>query len=251
MAIQNSLDLTATGIITADGSGAFTGSAVTEGGVLLGDASNGVTDTGVLAKGGLLVGDGSGAPTELSVGTNDYVLTADSAESSGIKWAAASSGGEWTELHNAAISGSPATYEVTGLGGYSRLYIIIRELNGNHASVGRSINLLPGYGVGPTYTWTGAAEDGSNVVAFSISGSVDSSNGSNYNQVMTVYNPTDSYPTMFWAGGMKDLSSNFVGGVGGGTMVNTNFGPMTGFQFYLSSGNLNEGTVIVYGANFP
>lgn len=83
---------TLTGVLTGNGTSAFTANAITEGGVLLGGASNAVTDTGVLAKGSLLVGDGAGAPTELAVGTNDYVLTADSAEGSGVKWAAASSG---------------------------------------------------------------------------------------------------------------------------------------------------------------
>ena len=43
-------------------------------------------------KGGLLAGDGSGNPSVLAVGTNDYVLTADSGEGTGMKWAAVSGG---------------------------------------------------------------------------------------------------------------------------------------------------------------
>lgn len=45
-----------------------------------------------LTKGDLIVGDGVGAPTTLPVGTNGFVLTADSAETSGIKWAAGGAG---------------------------------------------------------------------------------------------------------------------------------------------------------------
>ena len=42
-------------------------------------------------KGKILIGDGSGNPSLLSVGSNDYVLTADSGETTGTKWAALSS----------------------------------------------------------------------------------------------------------------------------------------------------------------
>ena len=41
------------------------------------------------AKGDLLVGTGSNTGTRLAAGTNGYVLTADSAETNGLKWAAA------------------------------------------------------------------------------------------------------------------------------------------------------------------
>jgi hypothetical protein len=43
-------------------------------------------------KGHLMAGDGSGVPSMLAVGTNDYVLTADSGEGTGIKWAVSQGG---------------------------------------------------------------------------------------------------------------------------------------------------------------
>jgi hypothetical protein len=39
-------------------------------------------------KGQILIGDGSGPPQMLGVGSNDEVLTADSGETTGVKWAA-------------------------------------------------------------------------------------------------------------------------------------------------------------------
>ena len=41
------------------------------------------------AKGDIYVASSSGVVTKLSVGTNDHVLTADSSEATGLKWAAA------------------------------------------------------------------------------------------------------------------------------------------------------------------
>lgn len=49
--------------------------------------------TAIDAKGDLIVGTGSDTFSKLTVGTNTYVLTADSAEATGLKWAAPSGGG--------------------------------------------------------------------------------------------------------------------------------------------------------------
>jgi hypothetical protein len=43
-------------------------------------------------KGHILIGDGSGNPSMLAIGSNNQVLTADSGETTGVKWATASGG---------------------------------------------------------------------------------------------------------------------------------------------------------------
>tara|TARA_R100001443_G_scaffold34041_1_gene47841 strand:+ start:225 stop:2057 length:1833 start_codon:yes stop_codon:yes gene_type:complete len=64
-------------------------SSLTANGVLIGNGTSAVTAVDMSTKADLLVGDGSGNPQTLSVGTNNHVLTADSSEATGMKWAAA------------------------------------------------------------------------------------------------------------------------------------------------------------------
>ena len=54
------------------------------------NAAGAVMNSDLATKGQILIGDGSGDPTALSVGTNDHILTADSSEATGVKWAAVS-----------------------------------------------------------------------------------------------------------------------------------------------------------------
>ena len=51
-----------------------------------------VASTLIDAKGDLIVGSAADTAARLAVGTNNYVLTADSSATNGVKWAAASSG---------------------------------------------------------------------------------------------------------------------------------------------------------------
>lgn len=55
-------------------------------------AEDAVLKTTYTAKGDILAASSSSTPTVLALGTNGYVLTADSAQTSGVKWAATGSG---------------------------------------------------------------------------------------------------------------------------------------------------------------
>lgn len=55
-------------------------------------ADDGISTTIVNAKGDLIAATANDTVTRLGVGTNDYVLTADSAQATGLKWAAAATG---------------------------------------------------------------------------------------------------------------------------------------------------------------
>jgi len=62
------------------------------------NAAGAIMHSDLGTKGDLAVGDGVGDVTILGVGTNGHVLTADSSETSGVKWAAASGGGGGASL---------------------------------------------------------------------------------------------------------------------------------------------------------
>jgi len=63
-------------------------STLTANGVLIGNGTSAIGAVDMSTKGHLLIGDGSGNPQMLGVGTNTHVMTADSGETTGVKWAA-------------------------------------------------------------------------------------------------------------------------------------------------------------------
>jgi hypothetical protein len=71
------------------------------------------------AKGDLIAATAADTPARLAVGANGTILTADSAEATGMKWAAAAGGGKVLQVvsatYSTSVSSSSATYATTGL----------------------------------------------------------------------------------------------------------------------------------------
>ena len=79
------------------------------------------------AKGQLVVGSATNDSSILAVGANATVLTADSAEATGMKWAAASAGG-MTLLSTTSI-GTNTTTSLTGISqDYTHLVVLVKNL---------------------------------------------------------------------------------------------------------------------------
>lgn len=144
MAIQNALNLTTTGLVSADGAGVFTGRTLTApaAGVTVSNgngvsgnptlalandlaAVEGLSTTGVAmrtstdtwntvdmaTKGSLLAGDGTTDPRVLAVGSNDQILTAASGETTGMKWATSASLSSPLVLLSCVTASDDATIE--------------------------------------------------------------------------------------------------------------------------------------------
>lgn len=95
------------------------------------DDTNAIQNAIVDAKGDLIGATAADTPARLAVGANGTVLTADSAEATGLKWATPASGGGLTLLSTTTLSGASVTVSSIS-GAYKNLQIVIK---GMYASV--------------------------------------------------------------------------------------------------------------------
>jgi len=219
------------------------------------NAQAAIAKTLIDAKGDLIVGSAADTVARLAVGTNNYVLTADSAATNGVKWAAPSSGALTLIAAPISFSSSSAvnvndvfsaTYEnylimLNVTGGTTDDYIKVRlRVSGSDDS---SSNYF--------WSWMGNAsaytaydsQGGSSANGFQVYYRAPGQNA--YMGIMQMNNPYLSQRTSTnwqWSA-MTGSSYNGIQQGGGVFNVNTSF---TGFSIVPSSGNIT-GKVAVYG----
>ena len=104
------------------------------------DDSNAIQNAIVDAKGDLIGATAADTPARLAVGTNGQVLTADSAEATGLKWATPSAGGGMTSIASGTLSGTSVVLSSIS-GSYKNLYLIITSPTVNTATpIGLRLN---------------------------------------------------------------------------------------------------------------
>lgn len=91
-------------------------------------SASAISPTLIDAKGDLIVGSAADTAARLAVGTNDYVLTADSSATNGVKWAAVAAG-SMTLLSTTSLS-SGSSITVSNINQtYQSLYILVQRAN--------------------------------------------------------------------------------------------------------------------------
>jgi hypothetical protein len=206
------------------------------------------------AKGDLLAGTADNTIGRLAVGTNGQVLTADSAEATGMKWAAAAGGGGMTLISTTTLSGASTTISVAS-NTYKQIVMVIRDLDcTNDSDVFFQINGI----TSTTYTPVNlASNNGSAYSRYTITNGVylnlvgvdGCGTGNKNNGTIVFFDPNST--------GGKVINTNFYtestsGGrlnILNGTTGITDTAVISSIVFKLASGTYDGGSVLLYGVS--
>jgi hypothetical protein len=218
------------------------------------DAS-GIPATILDAKGDLIAATAADTASRLAVGANGTVLTADSAEATGLKWAAAAGGGSLTKISTVNMSGvSSQNFEGVFTSTYTFYTILIDNVY-NSGSPGvdlffeflystntrQTSNYYGGfYGANANGTYASIAN--SNVAAVNIGRMNSASDNSNFYVInMGAVGNSSVCPT-----GTVQTYSVGNGPSYGGAIHNETARVYTGFRLAPASNQIS-GTVSIYG----
>lgn len=215
------------------------------------DLANGaVAKSTFTTKGDIVAATAASTISRLGVGTNGQVLTADSAEATGMKWASGASGG-MTLISTGSMSGSSVSVSIPT--GYVNVMWIVQgatlssadqiffRINGNSAAVYQS-----------SYTTRQGSSGAANYLSFNnnsdrllIDGTCSS--GTDINFVFQVFNVDTTAQHAFnvasnWVSGLGESQQNWVGKY-------STTGAITSLSVsrYGGSATFNAGTYYLYG----
>jgi hypothetical protein len=197
------------------------------------------------AKGDLVVGSGTNDAAVLAVGTNDYVLTAASGETTGLKWAAPAAGE--TLLSTTALTGASVTVSSISTS-YNDLKLVFEDTYS--ASDGVFLRLQFNGDSGNNYAWENystsdgqAAGSGSTNASYVQVSKIRNSSGLASDGFVLMTNYAKSAGTI---AGISSFSYSDEHVLTGGVMYQ-NTAAITSVTVLMSSGNISGGSLKIYG----
>ena len=213
------------------------------------DLANGAVAKSIVdAKGDLIAATAADTVSRLAVGANGTVLTADSAEATGMKWAAAAGGGDYVLINTYTMPGTGATYSVNSVfsSTYTNYYIIGKINNTSTGNIGLKLR-ASGTDSSASYSsliqyWGITAGDGTTKQNGATTGFLIDNTGTNNWCQISLMNPQDAAATGYLNLGVQILGDGYVRYGAGFHNVATSY---DGFSL-VSASNLS-GTFSVYG----
>jgi len=203
------------------------------------------------AKGDLITATAADTPARLAVGTNGQVLTADSAEATGLKWSSPTAGG-FTLLDSGSLSGASTT-TATLSGSYKSLYVVVR--NAIPATDAAELNIRFNSDSATRYN-TGITGSLANLTFNTNKIQIANGQDNATSQGLITFTIPDYANTTTWK--TVDVNTSITNNATTTTNFNSLFyyggvynqtGAITTITFLYSAGNITSGNYYVYGEN--
>ena len=200
-----------------------------------------IVKTIVDAKGDIIAATAADAVSRLAVGANDTVLTADSAQATGLKWATPAAGG-MTLLSTTTLSGVTTTISSISQS-YNSLMVVITGMTGNTSD--RQFRLLPNGSATESTYLLGATQYTDNRILLASLVTLRTSAANAWTIIFNNYTSTTTAKPFNFYGYYTDATAKQTALGGGAYTANTALSSLT-FD-YQGTNTFAGGTVLVYG----